>query len=50
MPKKKLLDIVREKIRLRHYSLKTEKAYIGWIKRHILFHDENTRSKWAKRR
>ena len=40
MPKKKLLDIVREKIRLRHYSLKTEKAYIGWIKRYILFHDK----------
>ena len=40
MSKKKLLDIVREKIRLRHYSLKTEKAYIGWIKRYILFHDK----------
>ena len=40
MSKKKLLDIVREKILLRHYSLKTEKAYIGWIKRYILFHDK----------
>lgn len=35
---KKLLDIVREKIRIRHYSLKTERAYIGWIKRYIFHH------------
>ena len=31
--KKRLLDQVREKIRLKHYSLKTERSYIGWIKR-----------------
>jgi len=36
--KKRLLDQVREKIRLKHYSLKTERSYIGWIKRYILFH------------
>jgi integron integrase len=36
---KKLLEIVRDKIRLRHYSYQTEKTYIGWIKRYILFHD-----------
>lgn len=35
---KKLLDIVREKIRLRHYSLKTERSYVGWIKRYIFYH------------
>jgi integron integrase len=35
---KKLLDIVREKIRIRHYSLKTERSYVGWIKRYIFFH------------
>ena len=29
----KLLDLVRNKIRLRHYSIRTEKAYISWIKR-----------------
>jgi len=38
--KKKLLDIVREKIRLKHYSRKTEQAYVGWIKRYIFFHDK----------
>ena len=35
---KKLLDIVRDKIRIRHYSLKTERSYIGWIKRYIFYH------------
>ena len=34
----KLLDQVRERIRLKHYSLRTEKAYLEWIRRFILFH------------
>jgi len=25
-------------MRLRHYSLRTEEAYVGWIRRYILFH------------
>ncbi|MBI2502300.1 MAG: integron integrase [Candidatus Latescibacteria bacterium] len=37
-PAKKLLDQVREVIQLKHYSRKTEKSYVGWIKRFILFH------------
>lgn len=32
----RLLDAVRERIRLRHYSLRTEQAYVGWIRRFIL--------------
>ncbi len=36
--KPKLLDQVREAIRTRHYSYRTEEAYVGWIKRFILFH------------
>jgi integrase len=36
---KKLLDQVRDAIRLKHYSIRTEQAYIGWIKRYIFFHD-----------
>lgn len=28
------IDLVRNTIRLRHYSLKTEKSYIGWVKRY----------------
>lgn len=37
-PPKKLLDQVRDLIRLKHYSLHTEEAYTDWIKRFILFH------------
>jgi integron integrase len=36
--KPKLLDLVRNTIRLKHYSIRTERAYIDWIKRFILFH------------
>ena len=32
----RLLDQVRGKIRLKHYSLRTEQAYLDWIKRFIL--------------
>ena len=34
----KLLDKVRQCIRLKGYSIRTEKSYISWIKRFILFH------------
>jgi integron integrase len=34
----KLLDRVRGAIRARHYSLRTEEAYVSWIRRFILFH------------
>jgi integron integrase len=36
----KLLDQVRDKIRAKHYSIRTESAYSDWIKRFILFHDK----------
>ncbi len=39
-PKKKLLDQVRDVIRLKHYSIRTERAYGDWIRRFILFHDK----------
>jgi hypothetical protein len=38
--KPKLLDHVRQKIRIKHYSIRTEQAYIDWIKRFILFHQK----------
>lgn len=39
MPKTpRLLDQVRDKIRVKHYSIRTEKAYIQWIKSYIHFH------------
>ncbi len=40
-PKKKLLERVREAIRLNHYSYRTEETYVQWIRQYILFH--NTR-------
>jgi integron integrase len=36
----KLLDQVRDRIRRKHYSLRTESAYIHWIRRFIYFHDK----------
>jgi site-specific recombinase XerD len=40
MEQPRLLDRVREAIRVRHYSLRTEQSYIQWIRRFILFHDK----------
>ena len=36
----KLLDRVRDAIRTRHYSRRTEEAYVAWIKRYIFFHNK----------
>lgn len=38
--KPKLLQQVRDTLRAKHYSYKTEKAYVHWIKRFILFHNK----------
>ena len=35
----RLLDQVRHQTRLRHYSYRTEQAYLGWVRRYIIFHD-----------
>jgi hypothetical protein len=34
----KLLDQVVARIRVKHYSRRTEQAYVDWIKRYILHH------------
>ena len=34
----KLLDQLREQIRLRHYSIRTEAQYVQWVRRFVLFH------------
>ena len=39
-PSRKLLDRVRDVARRKHYSIRTEGAYINWIKRYILLHDK----------
>jgi len=38
--KPKLLDQVRSAIRTRHYSIRTEEAYVNWIRKFILFHNK----------
>ena len=38
--KPKLLDQVRQAIRTRHYSPRTEESYVHWIKRYIFFHNK----------
>lgn len=35
-PKPRLFEEVRRRLRVKHYSLRTEKAYLGWIRRFIL--------------
>jgi len=37
---KKLLDIMRDKIRFKHYSMSTERVYIYWAKKYILYHNK----------
>jgi integrase len=32
-----LLDRVRDRIRLKHYSIRTEQAYVDWIRRYVVF-------------
>jgi len=34
----RLLEVVRERIRYRHFSYRTEQAYAGWVRRYIGFH------------
>jgi uncharacterized membrane protein len=36
----KLLDQVRDVMRKKHYSIRTEHAYITWIRQYILFHNK----------
>ncbi len=38
MPPKRLLEQVRDALRRQHYSYRTERSYVDWIKRYILFH------------
>ncbi len=36
--KPRFLDSVRSALRTRHYSRRTEEAYVAWIRRYIVFH------------
>jgi hypothetical protein len=44
----RLLDQLRDRLRLRHYSLRTEQAYVHWVKRYILFHGKRHPAEMAK--
>jgi site-specific recombinase XerD len=46
--KRKLLDQVSDAIRTRHYSYRTEEAYVGWIKRFIFFHHKRHPAEMGK--
>jgi hypothetical protein len=37
---KELLERLRDAIRVKHYSYQTEKTYVQWIRRYILFHNK----------
>src|ERR1051325_11012925 len=37
---KKLLDQLSDALRTRHYSYRTEQAYVDWVRRYILFHQK----------
>jgi len=37
-PKHKLLDQIREVMRLKHYSIRTERTYCEWVRRYVRFH------------
>ncbi len=39
-PAPKFLDVVRNTLRAKHYSIRTETQYVQWVKRYILFHDK----------
>ena len=43
----KLLDQIRNVMRLHHYSIHTERSYIDWVKRYIHFHHMRSRDDLA---
>jgi Phage integrase, N-terminal SAM-like domain len=42
-PKLKLMDQVREVLRVKHYSIRTERCYCDWIRRYVRFHGMKSR-------
>src|SRR5690348_1632167 len=42
-PKLKLMDQVREVMRVRHYAIRTEQSYCDWIRRYVRFHRMRSR-------
>ena len=46
----RLIDQVRAAIRLRHYSPRTEEAYVSWLRRFIVFHGKRHPREMARRK
>jgi hypothetical protein len=46
--KTKILDQIRQVLRLHHYSIHTERTYLDWIKRYIPFHRMKSRDDSAQ--
>ncbi len=44
---KRLLDQVKDVMRVRHYALRTEQAYSDWIRRYVKFHGMKSRADLA---
>jgi hypothetical protein len=49
MAEKRLLERVRESLRVRHYSFATERVYVMWMRRFILFHGKRHPAEVGKR-
>lgn len=47
-PQPRLLDQLRDRIRLKHYSIRTEEVYVDWVKRFIWFHDKRHPNQMGK--
>jgi site-specific recombinase XerD len=48
-PKTKLLQALQANLRLRHFSRRTEKAYVGWVRRFVWFHGLRHSRKFGER-
>jgi len=46
---KKLLDQVRDAIRLKHYAYSSEKTHVYWAKRFVLYHDKQHPQEMAEK-
>ncbi len=50
MDKPRLMDRLREAIRVRHYSWRTEEAYRQWVRHFDFFMGKDLQSRWARPR
>lgn len=48
MDRPKLLDRLRDALRVRHYSIRTEQSYVDWVRRFILFHGKRHPAQMGK--